>query len=220
MQASVYLRILGAAVLAASLSQTAFAQAQDAQAKEGTKGLSPRAAPTDYQAQTKVGAFTLAAEFDAHGVPTPEAVYSNEDYVMVEVAFYGPADKPLRVAQSEFSLRINGKPAAAEPFARTFGSLKDPNWEPPSSASKAGKTSLGTGGDNQNDPPPSPPKMPFEMKRTMQQRVQKAELPEGDRMLPVAGLLFFSFRGKAESIRSLELLYDGAAGKVALPLHP
>jgi hypothetical protein len=218
MRLSFYLRILGAAVLAASLGQMAFAQAQDAQAKE--KGLSPRAAPTDYQGQAKVGAFTLAAEFDAHGIPTPDAVYSNEDYVMVEVAFYGAADKPLKLVQSEFSLRINGKPVAAEPFARTFGSLKDPNWEPPSSASKAGKTSLGTGGDNQNDPPPSPPKMPFEMKRTMQQRVQKAELPEGDRMLPVAGLLFFSFRGKAESIRSLELLYDGAAGKVALPLHP
>src|SRR5665213_1215230 len=208
MRASVYLQILGAAVLAASLSLTASAQAQDAPAKEATKGLPPRAAPADYQGQAKVGAFTLAAEFDAHGVSTPEAVYSNEDYVMVEVAFYGPADKPLKLAQSEFSLRVNGKPAVAEPFARTFGSLKDPSWEPPSSASKAGKTSLGTGGDNQGDPPPSPPKMPFEMKRSMQQRVQKAELPEGDRMLPVAGLLFFSFRGKAESIRSLELLYD------------
>ena len=107
MRSSVYLRILGAAALAASLGHTAFAQAQDveakdAQAKEATKGLPPRAAPTDYQGQTKVGAFTLAAEFDAHGVPTPEAVYSNEDYVMVEVAFYGPADKPLKLAQSDF----------------------------------------------------------------------------------------------------------------------
>ena len=98
--------------------------------------------------------------------------------------------------------------------------MKDPSWEPPSSESKAGKTSLGTGGDNQGDPPPSPPKMPFEMKRAMQQRVQKAELPEGERALPVAGLLFFSFRGKADNVRSVELLYDGSAGKASLPLHP
>ena len=171
---SLYLRMLGTAGFAAVLCQIAPAQdaeAKDAQAKEAQalmKGLPPRAAPTDYQAQTKVGNYTLAAEFTAHGVSTPEAVLSNEDYVTVEVALYGPADMALKVAQSEFSLRVNGKPAAAEPFARTFSSLKDPEWEPPSSESKAGKTSIGSSGGNQGDPPPSPPKMPFEMRRAMQ----------------------------------------------------
>jgi hypothetical protein len=182
--------------------------------------MPPRATPTDYQAQTKVGGYTLAAEFAAHGVPTPEAVLSNEDYVTVEVGLYGPADKPLKLSQSEFSLRVNGKPVASEPYARTFGSLKDPEWVAPDAPAAKSKTGIGTGGDNNSDPPPSPAKMPFELRRTMQQRVQKASLPEGDRTLPVAGLLFFSFRGKAESIRSVELSYDGAAGKVVLPLHP
>jgi hypothetical protein len=62
--------------------------------------------------------------------------------------------------------------------------------------------------------------MPFGLKRTMQLRVQKAALPEGDRVLPVAGLIFFNFHGKAETIRTVELVYDGAAGKTTLPLHP
>ncbi len=209
------------ALLAVVLSPAGFSQAvadKDAQAQ--MKGLPPRATPGDYQAQGKAGAVTIAAEFSAHAVPTPEAIYSTEEYVVVELALFGATDASLKLAQSEFSLRVNGKVLPADGFAKTFPSLKDPEWEPPASASKAGKTSVGTGGGNQNDPPPSPPKMPFELKRAMQQRVQKAALPEGDRALPVAGLLFFNYHGKADSIRALELVYDGAGGKASLALHP
>jgi hypothetical protein len=210
------------ALLAVALSPAGFGQAvadKDAQAQ--MKGLPPRVNPAEYQAQAKAGAVTIAAEFTAHAVPTPEAIYSTEEYVVVELALFGATDASLKLAQSEFSLRVNGKVLPADGFARTFPSLKDPEWEPPSSASKAGKTSIGnSGGGNQNDPPPSPPKMPLEMKRAMQQRVQKAALPEGDRTLPVAGLLFINYRGKADSIRTLELLYDGGAGKASLALHP
>jgi hypothetical protein len=220
MRSSVYLRIFGAAALTMLCGQMLAAQDAQKDAQAQTKGLPPRASAADYQAQTKVGAFTLAAEFTAHGVAVPDGIYTNEDYVTVEVALYGLADKPLKLAQSEFSLRVNGKPVAAEPVGRTMSSLKDPEWEPPSNTSKAGKTSVGSNGGGQDDPPPAPPKMPFELKRAMQQRVTKAELPEGERTLPVAGLLFFAFRGKAENIRSVELSYDGAAGKVVLPLHP
>jgi glycerol-3-phosphate dehydrogenase subunit C len=42
-------------------------------------------------------------------------------------------------------------------------------------------------------------------------------LPEGERVLPQAGLIFFTYRGKAEGIKSLELIYEGAAGKVTIP---
>jgi hypothetical protein len=101
-------------------------------------------------------------------------------------------------------------------------SLKDPEWEPPASDKSKGKTSMGGGGGggNQNDPPPSPPKMPFAERRAMEQRVQKAALPEGDRALPVAGLIFFQYRGKTKDIKSLELMYAGPAGKATLKLTP
>ena len=52
------------------------------------------------------------------------------------------------------------------------------------------------------------------------QRAQKAALPEGDRTLPVAGLLFFQYSGKAKSIRSVDLIYNGPAGKATLELQP
>ena len=47
----------------------------------------------------------------------------------------------------------------------------------------------------------------------MQQRVQKAALPEGDRLLPQAGILFFQTRKETKKMQSVELLYDGPAGK-------
>jgi hypothetical protein len=54
----------------------------------------------------------------------------------------------------------------------------------------------------------------------MAQRVQKATLPEGDRALPLAGLIFFQYRGKTQGIHSIELIYAGPAGKASLTLQP
>jgi hypothetical protein len=101
-------------------------------------------------------------------------------------------------------------------------SLKDPEWEPPADTKSKGKTSMGGGGGGggKDDPPPTPPKMPFPERRAMEQRVQKAALPEGDRALPVAGLIFFQYRGKTKDIRSIELIYAGPAGKATLKLTP
>jgi hypothetical protein len=54
----------------------------------------------------------------------------------------------------------------------------------------------------------------------MEQHVQRSAMQEGERPLPQAGLLFFLYRGKAEGIRSMELIYSGAAGKATLMLQP
>jgi hypothetical protein len=54
----------------------------------------------------------------------------------------------------------------------------------------------------------------------MEQQVQKAAMQEGDRPLPQAGLLFFRYAGKAEGIKSLDLIYSGAAGQATLTLQP
>jgi hypothetical protein len=54
----------------------------------------------------------------------------------------------------------------------------------------------------------------------MAQHVQKAALAEGDRTLPQAGLIFFQYRGKRETIHSLELSYNGPAGQATLTLQP
>src|SRR5215472_2882992 len=74
--------------------------------------IPPRASANDYQAQTKVGSVTLAAEFKGHFVPAPAATYTTEDYVIVEAAWFGEPDAHLTLSPDQFSLRINGKKAA------------------------------------------------------------------------------------------------------------
>jgi len=204
------------------------APGQDAQSKEAqtreAKGLSPRATPADYQTHAQAGAVTIAAEFTGHSVTSPQSVLATEDYVVVEVGFFGPPEAQLKLSGDDFSLRINGKKTAlpARPYASVFKSLKDPEWEPPVPVESKSKTSLGTGGGGQNDPgsTPAPVHVPIEVERKWEQRVQKAALPEGERALPVAGLIFFQYRGKADNIDSIDLIYTGPAGKATLNLHP
>jgi hypothetical protein len=203
--------------------------AQEQNAKDNLpKGMPPRAGASEYQAQGKAGAISIGAEFAAHSVPTPDHTFSSEDYIVVEAGFFGPAGAQIKLSRDDFSLRINGKKVASpsEPYELVFHSLKDPEWQPPeSAASKESKSSINTGGGGGgigggDKLPPVPPKMPFPLRRAMEQQVQKAATQEGDRPLPQAGLLFFRYAGKAESIKSLDLIYSGAAGQATLTLQP
>ena len=196
----------------------ALAQAQE----QPSKGLPPRAAPSDYQAQAKAGAVTIAAEYMGHSVPTPDAIYNTDDYIIVEVGLFGPPNATARLATEDFSLRVNGskKVLPNQPYELAFKSLKDPSWEPPKSEEKSKSSFSTNGGGNAGDPPPLPAKMPLELRRVMEQHVERAAMLQGERPLPQAGLLFFEYRGKTKNITSLDLIYNGAAGNAVLPLNP
>jgi hypothetical protein len=183
-------------------------------------GLPPRATAGDYQLRIPVGKMTLAAEFMGHGVPTLEGgPYTTEDYLIVEVALFGAPGAKLAVSYQDFSLRVNGKKMAvpAVPYLEVFRSLKDPDWEP-ANKDDGGKTSFNTGAGNTSDPPRLE-HMPIERQRAMQQRVMKVSLGEGDRPLPQAGLLFFEYHALVDKIHSMELIYNGPAGKATLALQ-
>ena len=186
------------------------------------QGLPVRASAADYQNQEKVGKITLAADFVGHSVPTMQGPLSSEDFVTVEVAFLGAPDSKVKISFEDFSVRINGKksPIASQQYGLVMKSLSDPEWIPPvveESKSKGGiSTGGGGGGAGGGDPKPAPPKMPFPLRRAMEQRAQKSALPEGERSIPVAGLIFFPYRGKDQSIQIVELIYAGAAGKATL----
>ena len=213
-------KTLAAALALATLSLAGQAPAQEPQAAEA-KGLPPRVSPTDYQAQAKAGNITIGAEFMAHGVPTPQAVFSSEDYVVVEIGIFGPPASRAKISSSDFSLRINGKKQStpSQSVEAVFRSLKDPEWEPPKTEAKS-KTSFGGGGGGADNSPPPVVHMPMDLRHAMEQKTLKAALPEGDRALPQAGLLFFQYRGKPDSIHSLDLIYSGAAGNATLALQP
>ncbi len=198
-------------------------QADQTDAKEAREvrestGLPPRATPTDYQAQGKAGKITIGAEFAGHSVPMADGPLTTEDFVVVEVGLFGAAGSSAQLSPDNFSLRINGKkPQPGLSPLMVLKSLKDPSWIPPDTgADKSSKTSFGGGGGGGNDPPPAPPKMPVKMQLANEKRTQKAALPEGDRPLPQAGLLFFQYGGK---VKSAELIYNGPAGKVSIPLQ-
>jgi hypothetical protein len=189
------------------------------------KGMPPRATPADYQAQGQAGSVTIAAEFRGHSVPTLEGTLSTEDYVVIETGLFGSPDARIKLSSEDFSLRINGKkmPLPSQPYGLVVGSVKDPEWEPPAPPASKSKTSLGGGGRGEQgeaNAPPAPVKIPIGVQRAMGQRVQKASLPEGDRALPQAGLIFFQYRGKTQSIHSIELIYAGSSGKATLTLQP
>jgi hypothetical protein len=209
-----------AVILAALLSGQASPQATDVRPGEA-KGLPPRATPGDYQTHVQAGAVTIAAEFTGHSVATSDAALTTEDYVTVELGIYGKPDARLRVSINDFSLRINGRKQlyAAEPYGAIFHSLKDPSWVPPTPPESHSKTSLGGSGGAPDAGPPPPVHMPIEVERRMQQNVQKAALPEGDRALPVAGVIFFPYRGKESGVHSVELIYTGPAGKATVALQ-
>lgn len=186
--------------------------------------MPPRSTPGDYPSQAHAGSVTIAAEFMGHSVPKPEGPLSTEDYVVVETGFFGAAGEHIRLSTDDFSLRINGKkaPLSSQPFEYVVRTVKDPEWIPPDQPKeKASKTSIGSGGGgaDANMPPPIV-HVPIELQRAMAHYVQNASLPQGDRPLPTAGLIFFEFRGKTKNIRSLELIYSGAAGKTTLALQP
>lgn len=188
------------------------------------KGIPPRASPADYQAHTQVGALTIAAEFMGHSVPTPEQVLSTEDYVVIEAALFGSSESRIKLSIEDFSLRINGKktPLPSQPYGFVIRNVKDPEWVPPDTGATKSKGSISAGGSGQNDSnsPPPPVHVPIELQRAMALHVQKASLPEGERPLPEAGLIYFQYRGKTQNIHSIELIYDGPAGKATLPLQP
>lgn len=188
------------------------AQASDA------KGLPARTSASEYQAKAQAGTVTIAADFVGHSVPTGDGTYSTEDYVVVEVGMFGAADARAMLSSGDFSLRINDKKAvASEPFDLVSHSLKDPEWAPPGDKEKS---KAGFVGGKEKEPSGAAPHMPMPLQLAMQKRVRSAVMLEGDRTLPQAGLLFFEYRGKDKGIRTVELIYAGAAGKATLPLQP
>lgn len=207
-------------------AQKPLAQGEDSQPKT-PQGIPARATPGDYEARAQVGTLTIAAEFLGHSAATPEAVFTTEDYLVIETGLFGQPGQRMTLSADAFSLRINGKktPLASQPYELVFKSLKDPEWEASQAStdapkSKGGLTSGGGGGQSDSGPPPPPPKMPIQLRRAMEQRVAKASFPSGDRALPQAGLIFFQYGGGLKGIHSIELIYTGEGGKATVTLHP
>lgn len=214
-----YLTIAGLALSAGwGCAQAQAPAAKPAEVLEG-EGAVPRAAPTDYQVQAKAGSVTIAADFSGHVIPTPDGLLNTEDFIVVEAALFGAQGEKLALSYKDFSLRVNGSKKILDGESYALVDIRDPEWAP--LEPEKSKTSFGSssGGGSANDPPPTPPKPPFDLQRKWVLRVKKLSFPEGERVLPSAGLLFFRYHGKEKGIHDMELIYAGPAGKTTLKLQ-
>jgi hypothetical protein len=216
-----------AALCLCAQGQTPASQVQPPkEAPIEAKGMPPRPTAGDYPDQAEAGKVTIGAEFQGHAVPNLQGNLTTEDYVTVETGFFGPPGGRIRLSFEDFALRINGKKTVpGQPYGVVLSNVKDPEWVPPEPPKSKEHANLTLGDDEKEQAPKGEakepafaPRIPIEVQRAMNQRVQRAALPEGDRALPVAGLVFFPYTGKVEKIRTLELIYTGAAGKATLTL--
>jgi hypothetical protein len=208
------------------------------------QGLTPREKATDYpvHAEMKDG-FTIAAEYLVHTLPTGKDALVANDYLVVEVAVFGPRSKRIDLSQGSFTLMLDtgkkgGKTSLTPDSAGTVaGSIKFSDWTPKprvEATAGAGNATIGVGptmtprfpGDPSVRPlpvPPVPEQNPAGIEKdqplSIDERVQRASLPTGELAPPAAGLIFFPFDGKTKSIKTLELVYEGPAGRVVLRLE-
>lgn len=208
-----------------------------------TAAAAPAAEPTrkpqEYPAHGRVGNIIIAAENLGPSVPTPSGGIYVQNYIAIEVAVFAEgAARSAPLSASHFALRINGARAVLRPDSPGFvaASIKYSNWE----RRRGLEASAGIGdagvvlgrttpaarfpGDRRpiegRAPNPVPPvQSPVETKKDetpVEELVQNAALPEGDRVLPVSGCLFFQYKGKVKNIKKLELVYEGPPGEISL----
>jgi hypothetical protein len=199
------------------------------------QGTTPKSTLEDYPAHATVGNVGVGAEFMVHSFSRGEQMFIAPDYLVVEVAMFPPKGQGVLVEPGKFSLRINGRKAVlfVQAPAAVASSLNHPEWEQRSRADAAigiGGIGVGTGQPRQTGPfpgapqsrLPQPPRAPdadnpagIERERVKpEELLVETALPGGDHRGPVSGFLYFAFKGKIGSIKSLELLFESAVLKL------
>jgi len=201
--------------------------------------------PSDYPVHADVAHATIAAEYLVHSIPTEQMMIATSDYLVIEVAFFGPKKQPIKISADDFELIVNHKKQAVSTEAPEFvaNSIRNPDYAQQRPGltvdAGAGPVDVGLGHpaptsrfpDDPNGPntprtgkgpggpnAPDPNGAGAEAPLTIEERVNRASLPLGEQLPPVSGVLFFRYAGKLKSLRSLELHYHGPAGETTLKL--
>ncbi len=209
----------------------AFAAAAYAQ------GIANRPKVSAYPVNATSDAVAIGAEYLVHSFSGKRSTYVARDHLVVEIGIF-PA-KELMVSSGHFTLKVNGKRQLlfSQPPQFVAAALKWDDWENRrqlEARAGIGDSSIGVGprwdprfpGDDRQRRLPSPPRAPdqnptadvVEPEEKAEEVVVTAALTEGKTAYPVAGYLYFPFKGKPKSIKSLDLIYNGPAGSFTLKL--
>ncbi len=197
------------------------------------QGTTPRSKAAEYPVHGVAGSVAIGAEYMVRSISGQGAMFVARDYLVVEVALYPDPDHPLDVNAGRFTLRLNGKKNVLLPQAPAMvaASLKYADWEQRTNLeATAGAGNVGVivgrprsqerfpGDRRGEDRLPAPPRAPGQEDPSGQEKREPvraedvavtAALPEGRARGPVGGYLYFAYKGKAGSLKSVELLYEG-----------
>ena len=196
--------------------------------------------PDDYPVHATAGTTAIGAEYLVHSIPAHSQTFFARDYLVVEVAVFPARNQPVEINDNSFTLRLNGKKEtiSRDTPGTVAASLKYPDWEPhPHAEAQAGAgngsvilgrpPAVGRFPDDPTQSRPAPPRSPTpdqqagidrDEPQTPGEAVAQYALPGGRIEKPVSGYIYFHFRGKTKSIKSLELVYADKAGPVTLKL--
>jgi len=189
--------------------------------------------PVHVQAMVFAKPVQVGAEYMVHSFSAGEESYIAPGFLVVEVALYPAPGESLQVSLSQFQLRVNGKkqPLIAQQPQLVASTLSHPDWQSgPRLQAGAGMGGMGVGlgrprppsvpeqppitGTTTRQPPGAPQDNPSGMdprpRIKPEELAVRTALPEGESAKPVSGFLYFSYKGKVSSIKSLELLYADA----------
>ncbi|HWY49766.1 MAG TPA: hypothetical protein VNX70_20430 [Bryobacteraceae bacterium] len=196
----------------------------------------PRSKATDYPAHIALTGMEIGADYLVHSIPGEKGGYFAKEYLVVEVALFPTTKTGLKISSGHFTLRINKKSTlSAQSAGMVAAALKYADWEQrPQMTASAGPLIYGApqGGRFPGDPTtprPLPNPVPTQTgsgnvdKQSdllIEEAISRAALPEGVITEHVKGCLFFRFKGKLKSIKSLDLIYETGpnSSAVTIPL--
>lgn len=188
--------------------------------------------------QSKTG--EIGAEYMVHSFSRGEQMFIAKDYLVVEVAIFPPKGTEYEVLHTDFSLRINGKQEVLHAVEPTMvaADMEHPEHQTEregphvqaTAGTNEGGVSVGGPPVNPNpfpgsQAPGTPHYPPVEIPRDNPSGVTKeplnptevlmqTALMEGPHRAPTSGFLYFPYRHKMSSLKSLELIYADAVLKL------
>jgi len=204
--------------------------------------LKPREKPADYAVRANLQHdFVLAADYLVHSVPSGTGNASDgmvaNDYLVIEIGVFGKPYSKIDLLEGRFELKLNGKTTLTPDSPGTVAaSIKFDDWNPRKTVELGGgygNTTVVYGpsprsprfpGDPAEQKPPAPADDPgkpksYDVPVSIDERIARVSLAPHELPTPAVGLLFFPYKGKTKSIKSLELIYEGPAGKASLKLE-
>ena len=179
----------------------------------------------------QAGRVRLGAEFMVHSFSGQGQTYIVKDFLVVEVALYPGEGRPVHADPAAFTLRVNGNKRSlpAMPATAVVASIERPEWRGgPRMEGGAGIGGVilgipGTGGPASPGSRPSAalaaararprtglPAIDAPEQVSPNELLVRTAFPAGRFQGPVSGFIYFPYRGKMSSIKSLDLLYQDA----------